>query len=188
MARVLVANVAGDSLEAARLALREAGHTVEVVSSGREVLSSLASQSADLAVIDVHLPDVSGVDVCRAVVAGHPGMLVLLLTDEGALDTAVAAIRAGAHDYLMRPIARSVFELAVERALNHGALRGEIRSMTLEDPFALAALPTLREVERRYIVRVLALVANNKTLASRVLGIDRKTLYRKLGPEEDAEP
>ena len=41
-------------------------------------------------------------------------------------------------------------------------------------------LPTLDEVERRYILRVLEAVHGNKTLASRILGLDRKTLYRKL--------
>jgi two-component system response regulator HydG len=51
-----------------------------------------------------------------------------------------------------------------------------------DDP---ASLPTLAEIEARYIRKVLDAVGGNKTLASRILGLDRKTLYRKLGRRED---
>ena len=190
MTTVLIAGAGAEAHDAVGLAT-SAGYSVIAVTSGAEAILELDRHEIDVVVTNLRLADVSGLDFCRRVVERHDEIPVLLTTNESSVETAISAIRAGAYDYLPRPLTAATLVASLDRAVRHRALRLQITRLTSavvagtptidQAPVEpLAALPTLRALERRYIARILALTANNKTLASRVLGIDRKTLYRKL--------
>jgi two-component system, NtrC family, response regulator HydG len=81
-------------------------HGFEVIrcNGGRAALDTLRQRQADMALVDVRMPDVNGLDVLRQVRAVAPDCAVVLMTGFAAVDTAVEAIKLGAVDYLSKPI------------------------------------------------------------------------------------
>ena len=86
-------------------ALRLEGYEVETASDGTEALRSLAVASPDAVVLDLQLPDVDGLEVCRRLRAVGDATPVLMLTARDAVNDRVAGLDAGADDYLVKPFA-----------------------------------------------------------------------------------
>lgn len=130
---------------------------------------------------DVRMQRIDGIELCAKLVADQPALPVVVMTAFGSIDTAVSAMRAGASDFLMKPLELGEVAATFERVLERAAVRppasdAEVAAAGVE----LAELVALEEIERRYILRVLAAVRGNKSRAAQVLGLDRKTLYRRL--------
>jgi DNA-binding response OmpR family regulator len=83
--------------------LRREGMAVDVVLDGAEALDRLALTRYDVVVLDRDVPAVHGDDVCRTVVAEHPGSRVLMLTASGTVRDRVEGLGLGADDYLPKP-------------------------------------------------------------------------------------
>jgi DNA-binding response OmpR family regulator len=87
-------------------ALRLEGYEVATAASGEEALGLLSKSSPfDLMVLDLKMAGMDGLAVTAAVQEQYPGTVVILLTAFGTLETAIEAIRQGAHDYLLKPSA-----------------------------------------------------------------------------------
>lgn len=104
MARIIVV----DDEATARISLAEIlrleGYEIATAASGEEALSLLAkSDPFDLMVLDLKMPGMDGLQVTRVAHEQYPGMGIILLTAFGTLETAIQAIRQGAHDYLLKP-------------------------------------------------------------------------------------
>src|SRR5690349_4264728 len=85
-----------------RLAAK-AGYEVITCGSGSEALRALMRKPADLAMVDLRMPDVNGLDLLRQIKATVPGCEVILMTAHAAVDSAVEAIKLGAREYLTKP-------------------------------------------------------------------------------------
>ena len=109
-------------------ALRQQGHAVDWLADGADGARFLAAEGADLAIIDINLPGMSGLDVVRQLVASGGQIPVMLLTARDDPDDRVLGLDAGADDYLTKPF--DMAELCARvRAL--GRRRG-MRSQTIE--------------------------------------------------------
>ena len=86
-------------------ALREEGHGVDVVHSGEDALAWLQPDAHDAVVLDIMLPGLDGLAVCRQVRQRHIQVPILLLTARDAVPDRVAGLDAGADDYLVKPFA-----------------------------------------------------------------------------------
>jgi len=102
-----------------RVATR-AGYDVVSCTSGAQALRALLRRPADLAMVDLRMPDVNGLDLLRQIRALVPGCEVILMTGYAAVDSAVEAIKLGAREYLTKP-----FDLDRLRAL-FGDIRDEL--------------------------------------------------------------
>jgi len=98
-----------------RRALAYEGYTVDVAADGPIALAAARDQPPDLVVLDVMLPGLDGVEVCRRLRAGS-GVAILMLTARDAISDRVAGLDAGADDYLVKPFAHDEL-LARVRAL-----------------------------------------------------------------------
>lgn len=87
--------------------LNDAGHAVDWLDNGQDADSFLARNGADLAIVDVNLPELSGLDIVRQLRARGQLFPVLMLTAQGQVSDRVAGLDAGADDYLVKP-----FEMA----------------------------------------------------------------------------
>lgn len=87
--------------------LQDAGHAVDWLENGEDADGFLAQNGADLAVLDVNLPGLSGLEVLRRLRARGQAFPVLMLTAQGQISDRVAGLDAGADDYLVKP-----FEMA----------------------------------------------------------------------------
>jgi len=84
--------------------LRLEGYQIATAASGEEALSLLSkSEPFDLMVLDLKMPGMDGLEVTEAVHKQSPGTVVILLTAFATLETAIQAIKRGAHDYLLKP-------------------------------------------------------------------------------------
>jgi len=101
-ARVLVCDDELQIVRALRVVLREAGFAVEATATAQEALDAAAVRPPDAAVIDLMLPDGSGIDVCREL-RSWSRMPILVLSAIGDEDQKVAALEAGADDYVTKP-------------------------------------------------------------------------------------
>ncbi|MDZ4135833.1 MAG: response regulator transcription factor, partial [Paracoccaceae bacterium] len=108
-------------------ALRDQGHAVDWLADGRGGDDFLRTAGADVAIIDVNLPGMSGLDILRGLRARGDAMPVLILTAMGKTSDRVAGLDAGADDYLVKP-----FEMAelIARLRALARRRPELRSQT----------------------------------------------------------
>ena len=136
--------------------LESRGHTVRRAHSAEDGLPLLEEGTFDVLITDVNMTPMNGVALCRHVCARHEDIPVVVMTAYGTVDSAVAAIRAGAYDYIKKPFEADQFMLVVERALGLHALRREaalLRAAVDTAPQLVGASPALERV-RHLISRI----------------------------------
>jgi DNA-binding response OmpR family regulator len=128
-----------------RRVLEEEGHTVDVAQDGGEGLTMALEGSHDVIVLDVLLPEIDGLEVCRRLRASRVDTPVLLLTALGQVDDRVRGLDAGADDYLPKPFA---FQELLARLRALGRRRVEAR-----EPNQLTAGDVVLDLRRRRVER-----------------------------------
>jgi DNA-binding NtrC family response regulator len=111
--------------------LDEIGCDVISVASGNEGLAVLEEVTPALVITDLKIPGMSGMDLLRMLRADHPELTVIMVTAYGTVRTAVEAMKAGAYDYLTKPIDYDELALVVNRAMEHQQLLEEVRNLRL---------------------------------------------------------
>jgi DNA-binding NtrC family response regulator len=123
--------------------LPEEGFAVRGETSTRKALELLTTESFDLVISDVEMPELRGIDLLREVKKARPEQMVLLMTAFGSIDLAVQAVRLGAVDFLAKPFKLEVLVLAIERALRETKLKREVAQLreeaTTRQPGGIAA-------------------------------------------------
>ncbi len=100
--------------------LRRAGYEAEAVDSPMAALSRLEEAKFDLILVDINMPQMSGIGLCRRIREKHPQQTVVLITGYPSINTAVNGIREGASDYLTKPFTPEALRDVVSRALAAG--------------------------------------------------------------------
>jgi two-component system KDP operon response regulator KdpE len=118
MTRVLIVDDEPAMLRALRAALRARGYEVEAVTTGNEAIAAVAVGSLDLVVLDLGLPDIDGVDVCRRI-REWSDVPILVLSAEGSDQRKVQALDEGADDYVTKPFSTPELLARVRVALRH---------------------------------------------------------------------
>ena len=118
--------------EMLRALLEEWGYAPTGASSGEEALELCRERPFDLILMDVRMGGMSGIEATRAVKAYNPAIPILIMTAYSDVSSAVEALKAGAYDYLTKPLAFDALKLALERALDHASLRNEVHSLRHE--------------------------------------------------------
>ncbi len=98
------------------LLIRE-GYRVVAVESGEHALEAIATQTFDLALIDLKMPGIGGIDVLTVLRQQSPDTAAIILTGQGSLESAVEAVRQGAHDYLFKPCKTDTLRKSVRAGL-----------------------------------------------------------------------
>ena len=138
MHSILIVDADVDFAQLVRDGLRRRGYGAESVASATEAMELLTRLPFDIVVAHVHMEMVSGFELCAALRDRHTDVLGIAVTSRGNLDTAVAAIRAGACDFITKPFELAELELAIQRGLAHLELRREVHRLRAA---ADAALP-----------------------------------------------
>ncbi|MBC6713476.1 sigma-54 dependent transcriptional regulator [Treponema sp. Marseille-Q3903] len=100
------------------------GYNVKTASSGKEGLSIIEEGGIDIVITDLKMDGISGEEVVRRVTTEHPGIPVIVLTGHGSIDDATASIKAGAFDFLTKPLDLDHLYIVVKNAL-HGKILAE---------------------------------------------------------------
>ncbi|MEP6572770.1 MAG: response regulator [Gemmatimonadota bacterium] len=156
--------------------IRSAGWRPEIFADARDFLARPRIDAPSCLVLDVSLPDLSGLDLQEMVTADRSDMPILFITGHGDVPMTVRAMKAGAVEFLTKPFAAEVLLLAIGSALerSHAALSAAVESRALRDRYTSL---TARERE------VMGLVASgllNKQVGGR-LGISEITVKAHRG-------
>jgi DNA-binding NtrC family response regulator len=103
----------------------EEGYSVDTASSAHEALLKLPRQRWDLALLDIKMPGMDGIELHRKMREVDPGIIVIIMTGYASVDTAVQALKDGAYDYIMKPFDPDDLARLVAKALEHRRTRDE---------------------------------------------------------------
>lgn len=107
----------------------EYGYQSFEAENGEEALRVLQSESVDAILLDVHLPDLSGIEVLEKLKQGGESRTIIMMTADPQLDDVKAALRLGAYDFVSKPINFDELNVTLQNALEAGALRSEVESL-----------------------------------------------------------
>ena len=119
----------GDMLD---FGLSRRGFTSRSVTSGRAGLAAVGEDQPEVLLTDINLPDINGIEVCRQVAENWPDLPVVMMTAFGSLETAIEAIRAGAYDFITKPLDMDLLALTLSRAVAHRSLKQQVRLLSEE--------------------------------------------------------
>lgn len=151
--RVLVADDEESMRWVLSKALRKKGFTVDLARDGDEALRLIRSESYDLAILDIKMPGVNGLDLLDKVREFKSDLLVVIMTAEAGMKNAVEAMKRGAYDYLTKPFDLDVMDAIVEKAnraqemtMQVSALKDELKEHYLLDKGIIGNSIAMREV------------------------------------------
>jgi two-component system KDP operon response regulator KdpE len=130
VSRVLVVDDERSILRAVGAGLEARGYDVRSASTGQQALDALATDPPDVVILDLGLPDLDGVDVCRRARA-WTSVPIIVLSAAGSDERKVAALDAGADDYVTKPFSMPELLARVRVALRHGARGQDVEPATL---------------------------------------------------------
>ena len=159
--------------EAMSRALGRRGFAVTATRNVDEAEDAAKKQVFEYALVDVRMPGRSGIDLVAALRRIDEGTRVVVLTGYGTIANAVEAMRAGAADYLTKPVDATACERSL---LGRGAEAAVGAAGMVEEE----DVPSLERVEYEYLQRVLADCGGNVSEAARRLRMHRRSLQRKI--------
>jgi len=127
--RVFIVDDERSICEALEAGLTPKGFETRWTTSPAAALDLLGSTEVDVVLTDLNMRGMNGLELCERIVANRPDIPVIVITAFGSLETAVAAIRAGAYDFITKPVKVDALALALERAVQHRSLRAEVKRL-----------------------------------------------------------
>ncbi len=141
----LIVDDEADIRELVEITLGRMGVETTAVGDLAAAHAALSEQNYELCLTDMRLPDGDGIDLVRTVVGGHPDTPIAVITAHGSMDTAIAALKAGAFDFVSKPL-----DLDDLRRLAGQALRlGAQQQQPGEDDSLIGSSPAIEAVRRR---------------------------------------
>jgi len=159
MARILLADDERDFRSSVADALRSDGHDVQECGTADEALVSVRTEAFDVLLTDLRMPGKSGIDLLREAASRLPDAVLIVLTAYGSLESAVEALRIGAHDYMQKPLRIEGLQRKIRFLLQHQEalaenqfLRGALE--TGSSPTGLVGKSASMEQLHRLILKV----------------------------------
>ncbi len=110
--------------------LRLRNFETEWYTSAEDALQAVNRQSYDVVLTDLNMPGTNGIQLCKHIVTHRPDIPVVMMTAFGSLESAVDAIRAGAYDFVTKPIEMDLLNVTLSRAIKHRQLEEKIRFLS----------------------------------------------------------
>ncbi|MFL5470095.1 MAG: sigma-54-dependent transcriptional regulator [Gemmatimonadaceae bacterium] len=119
-------------LDTIRILLKSEGFVPHTALGGKKGLEQIAALKPDLILTDVRMPDVTGLDILASVRAHDPEAVVILMTAQASLQSAIGAVNNGAFYYIQKPFKNEELVTILRRAAEHRSLRRENRTLKAE--------------------------------------------------------
>jgi two-component system response regulator HydG len=124
--RILVIDDVQDDCDLLSMMLGREGAEVVTTTSVSDALERLGREDFDVVLTDLGMQEIGGLEVCQRVNGINPHLPVVVVTGAGSMDTAIAAMRAGAYDFITKPIDSALLSISIARALQHRRVHAEV--------------------------------------------------------------
>ena len=156
---VLVADDDPDVLDTLAEYLRQRGLTVATAHDGRAAIAAIERGRFGLVLTDINMPGADGFEVLRAARAANSNVYVVIMTGYASLESAITAVRAGAHDYLTKPFSLGQIEVLLTGINNRSRLERENRDLSARTSSAVdPSLATRLDAIEERLLRIEALL------------------------------
>ena len=126
--RILIIDDEVDMLETLGDILQEKGYQTETANTGREAITKTNEHVFNVAIIDIKLPDMSGIEVLQTFRKQHPSMMTIMVTGYTTLQNAVDAVNLGAHAYLIKPIDYESLDRTIKKLVHNVEMPVSLRA------------------------------------------------------------
>ena len=166
MRSVLVVDDEASLREMLSIMLRKEGFRVLTAESRASAAATLSAHPVDLVLTDIRLPDGDGIEILRHVKTASPETVVVVMTAFGSTETAVAALKLGAHDYLIKPFDIEEMKIVIRNAFERHDLKQEVNFLKaeLQSQSGLDRLIGRSEAMTRVVDVVKAVAGTNSTV------------------------
>jgi len=127
---ILVIEDDQDMCDLLKAGLNRRSFSVTTYLSGKEGLAAVDLHDTDVVLADINLPDMNGLDICTSIVANLPDIPVIMMTAFGSMETAIAAIRAGAYDFVTKPLDIDILTMSLKRAVRYRNLQQTVKRLS----------------------------------------------------------
>lgn len=128
--RVLIVDDEAEMCSLLKATLEPRGYECSSTTSAGEALRRVGTEEYDAILTDLVMPEVDGVELCNQIAASCPGVPVVIMTAFGSMDVVVEAIRAGAFDFVTKPLEMEFLALVLQRAIDHRRLLEKVRLLS----------------------------------------------------------
>ena len=122
---ILIVDDDSNHLKTLQTIVRSWGYQVSVVDDGAKAVENVKERPFALILMDVRMAQMSGIEALRRIKQYNPAIPILIMTAYSSVDSAVEALKAGAYDYLTKPLDFEVLKISLARALEHSGLKAE---------------------------------------------------------------
>jgi DNA-binding NtrC family response regulator len=169
-------------------AIKEMGFVATSAPTGEAALRLVENQTFGIAILDLNLPGMGGIELLQKLRAEYPDLQVIILTGFGDLEAAKRAIHFEIVDFLTKPCALGTLEVALDRARRRALKSSNLDAAEPAEPVMQFSPPpapptesmSLEELEQKHILTVLAKNGGNRTQTAAQLGISLRKLYYRL--------
>jgi len=127
--RILIVDDDQDLTDLLVAGLTAQGYETKGCASAELGIAALSEQRFDVILADINLPGMSGIEFCSRVIEDRPDQVVMVMTAFGSMKSAIAAIRAGAYDYIVKPLDVDAVGLRISRVVRESRIRDEARRL-----------------------------------------------------------
>ena len=128
--RILIADDDRSMCEMLESSLTRRGFAITWRTSAEEILQLAQAEEFDVLLTDLQMPGIGGLELCRRVAQNRPDVPVIVITAFGSMDSAVAALRCGAYDFISKPIDNDTLALTLDRAVKHRNLLERVKVLS----------------------------------------------------------
>ena len=128
--RILIVDDERSMCELLEMDLRLRGFSAASCTSASDAWRALSEEAFDVVVTDVQMPGTTGIQLCERITTDFPELPVIVMTAFGSMETAVAALRAGAYDFVTKPVEMDLLAAAIQRAARQRRLQRQVRELS----------------------------------------------------------
>ena len=167
MARVFVVDDSRTQAQAIQFTLEDARHDVALAANGREAFEKIKSMGPDVAIVDLQMPELTGIELARRVMEERLPTGILLYTGHGDRALLSEAVDVGARGYVLKEAPLPDLLRAISTVAGGGTYVDPVLAGALAAPETAARLPTLTQRERE-VLRLLADGNNNEAVGKKL--------------------
>ncbi len=160
--------------------LEDEGYQVIVAANGVEGMKVVRSDAPDLVILDIWMPEMDGLETLKRLRSQFPGILVVMMSGHGSIETAVKATKLGAYDYLEKPLDLEKVTILVRNALHQRKLEEENLNLRIQVERRFELIGSSASMNRLRDMIKMAAPANSRVLISGANGTGKELVARAI--------